>query len=260
MSYNAASHGMEISRVSRAEALARDLERQIVDAAMPAGERVGTKEEIRRRSGVAVATVNEAIRLLEMRGLVEARPGPGGGVFVAPPSTRVRLNHLVLGFKVGDVPFSDCLAVRNELEPMVCRDAAEHGTANDGRRLMKLVDEMATRLEAPEEFLRLNWKLHRQIARMCRNAPLKTLYLTLLDFVEDGLRDVSADEFFDPAKNLAAHRRLIEAIISHDPDRVDKAIAAHLPMAERWHGEPPTEAAVRATRRRAQKKSDSSRA
>lgn len=216
---------------------------------------MGTKEEIRRRFGVAVATVNEAIRLLEMRGFVEARPGPGGGVFVASPSTRVRLNHLVLGFKVADAPFSDCLAVRNTLEPMVCHDAAEHGTANDGRRMMKIIDEMELQLESPENFLRLNWQLHRHIAQMCHNAPLKTLYLTLLDFVEDGLRDVRADEFFDAAKNLAAHRRLVAAIISHDAKRVDKAIEDHLPMAERWHGEPPTEAAVRARRRRAPKKS-----
>jgi DNA-binding FadR family transcriptional regulator len=244
---------MDASRVSRAEAVTRELEQQIVDGALPAGEKLGTKEQIRRRFGVAVATVNEAIRLLEMRGLVEARPGPGGGVFVAPASTRVRLNHLVLGFKVGDAPFSDCLAVRNELEPMVCRDAARHGTAKDGRRLIKIVAGMETRLDAPEDFLRLNWELHRQIAKMCRNAPLKTLYLTLLDYVEDGLHDVRADEFFDPARNLAAHRRLVEAIISHDAQRVDAALEDHLPMAERWRGEPVTEPTVRAGRRPAAK-------
>ena len=59
------------ARVSRAALVARELEREIVDEREP-GERLGTKEELRKRFGVAVATVNEAIRLLETRGLVAA--------------------------------------------------------------------------------------------------------------------------------------------------------------------------------------------
>jgi DNA-binding FadR family transcriptional regulator len=62
------------ARVSRAELVARELEREIVDDRQ-AGERLGTKDDLRKRFGVAVATVNEAVRLLETRGLIEARPG-----------------------------------------------------------------------------------------------------------------------------------------------------------------------------------------
>src|SRR4051794_41964096 len=81
------------SRVPRAEAVARDLEAQILGGGLAPGERLGTKEDLRRRFGVAVATVNEAVRLLEMRGLTEVRPGPGGGVFVATSGTRVAVKR-----------------------------------------------------------------------------------------------------------------------------------------------------------------------
>ena len=73
------------ARVSRAELVARELEREIGDG-LQAGERLGTKDDLRKRFRVAGATVNEALRLLEMRGLVEpalvcerARVGPTGG-------------------------------------------------------------------------------------------------------------------------------------------------------------------------------------
>ena len=224
----------DASRVSRAEALARELEQEIVDQSIPAGERLGTKNDIRERFGVAVATVNETIRILEMRGLVEARPGPGGGVFVAQPAARLRLNHLILGFKVGDAPFSDCLAVRNALEPLVIREAATYRTAAHARKLQRIVKNMAEHVDEPQEWLHLNWELHRQIALMCRNAPLRTLYLTLLDFVEDGLQNVRADEYFDGAANQAVHHELVAAIVSGDRDRVESAIAEHMPIAERW--------------------------
>src|SRR5919201_713366 len=95
------------ARVSRAELVARELEREIDDEREP-GERLGTKEDLRKRFGVAVATVNEAVRLLEMRGMIEARPGPGGGVFVARRSSRLALSHLVLRFSSGSTTYAEC--------------------------------------------------------------------------------------------------------------------------------------------------------
>ena len=226
----------ESVRISRAEELSRRLEQEIVDNGLPAGERLGTKEDIRNRFGYAVATVNEALRLLETRGLIEARPGPGGGMFVAAPSSRVRLNHLVLGFKVDDAPFEDCLEVRNALEPLVCREAAAHCRPADAKALRAIIARMRKQTAKPAAFLRLNWDLHRRMAKMGTNAPLKTLYLTLLDFVDDGLADVNPDEFFNAEKNLAVHEELVEAVIKGDPKRLQKAIERHTPMADRWIG------------------------
>ena len=47
------------AKVSRAQLVARELEREISDGLAPA-DRLGTKDDVRRRFGVAVATVNEA--------------------------------------------------------------------------------------------------------------------------------------------------------------------------------------------------------
>ena len=79
---------LQSSRLSRAEALAREVEEEIAAGILSTGDRLGTKDDLRLRFNVAVATVNEAIKLLDARGLVEARPGPGGGVFVASPASR----------------------------------------------------------------------------------------------------------------------------------------------------------------------------
>src|SRR5436853_2965979 len=82
------------ARVPRAEALARHLETEIVAEEFAPGDRLGTKDELRRRFGVAAATINEAVRLMDSRGLVSARPGPGGGVFVTDVSARSRLAQM----------------------------------------------------------------------------------------------------------------------------------------------------------------------
>ena len=66
---------------------------------LPAGTRLGTKSELRAEFGVASTTVNEALRLLETRGLVRTKRGPGGGIFVSDPSGWLALSELVLGLE-----------------------------------------------------------------------------------------------------------------------------------------------------------------
>jgi DNA-binding FadR family transcriptional regulator len=216
------------SRVPRAEAVARDLEAQILGGGLAPGERLGTKDDLRQRFGVAVATVNEAVRLLEMRGLIEARPGPGGGVFVANSSVRVALKRTGLQATWGAARFADCLAVRNGLEGLVCRDAAAHRTAEDVAELRAILAAMeACAATDADAYFELNWALHRRIAKGCRNAPLHSIYLTLLDFLEDGLRPGDLRDF-RPETDVAIHRELVDAIEEGPGARLDAAVERHV--------------------------------
>jgi DNA-binding FadR family transcriptional regulator len=215
--------------------VARDVEAEILGDGMPPGERLGTKEELRQRFGVAVATVNEAVRLLETRGLIEARPGPGGGVFVARSSVRVALKRGGLDGSWGTAAFDDCLAVRNGLEPLVCREAAEHHSDEDIAALERILDGMERHAHDPRASLELNWALHRRIAKLCRNAPLQSIYLTLIDFLEDGL-DPDDVQDFDGRAEVEVHRELVAAIDEGPGPRLEAAIERHermpTPMAQ----------------------------
>jgi GntR family transcriptional repressor for pyruvate dehydrogenase complex len=214
------------SRVPRAEAVARELEIEILGDGLAPGERLGTKDDLRRRFGVAVATVNEAVRLLEMRGLIEARPGPGGGVFVATSSVRVAMKRTSMQATWGAARYADCLVVRNALEPIVCRDAAAHHGEDDVDALRRIVDDMERHSDDPEAYFALNWALHRRIAKLCRNAPLHSIYLTILDFLDDGL-DTRELADFDGREDAAVHRELMTAIEEGPGKRLEAAIARH---------------------------------
>jgi len=223
---------MDDPRVSRAETLARRLEAAVAGGELPPGRRLGTKEELKQRFGVAAGTLNEALRLLQIRGFVEARPGPGGGLFAAAPSATVRLSHLILGFREGGATASDCLEVRNALEPLLVAEATRHRTEDDVRDLRAVLAEMAEHLDEPDGFLRANWRLHRRMARISRNVVLSSVYVTVLDFAEEQLAEVRGDEVFgtDVRDNLAIHEELVEAIASGDLERAATAAERHSPL------------------------------
>ncbi|HEX8752226.1 MAG TPA: FCD domain-containing protein [Solirubrobacterales bacterium] len=215
-------------RVSRAESVASQLETEIMDGAIGPGDRIGTKEELRKRFGVAVATVNEAVRLLETRGLVEARPGPGGGIFATSGSLRLALSHSTLRFKGGGSSFADLLAVRDALEPLICREAARNHSREDIAACHRLLDQMEARLADPRAYLHLNYKLHRRIAKLCANAPLHRIYLMLLDSMEADLDRAELSDF-EGRPHLEEHRELVAAIEEGDNARLEVAIARQSP-------------------------------
>jgi DNA-binding FadR family transcriptional regulator len=215
------------SRVSRAEAVARQLETEIMDEVVAPGARLGTKEELRQRFGVALATVNEAVRLLETRGLVDARPGPGGGVFVASGSARMALSHSTLRFRGGS-SFSDYLAVRDALEPLICREAARNHDAGDIRALQRILDQMERHVGDPRSYMSLNYKLHRRIAKLSANGPLHSVYVMMLDSMEQEMERAELDDF-DGSAHLADHRDLIAAIDGGEGKRLEAAIARQSP-------------------------------
>jgi DNA-binding FadR family transcriptional regulator len=216
-------------RTSRAEQLAQELQRVIAERRSP-GDRLGTKEDLRRRFGVAVATVNEAIRMLETHGLVATRPGPGGGVFVSRPDGRVIFKHAVLGFESGVTSYEECLELRDALEPAIERHAARHHSAREIASLQALLAEMESAKDDPRRFFAVNWALHRQLGAMCRNGPLRAMYLSLIDFLE---HTMNGAEFvgFDGDSLVAIHRELVAAIAAGEGPRLERAVAAHRPTS-----------------------------
>ena len=83
----------------------------------------------------------------------------------------------------------------------------------------------------PGAYFAANWALHRQIAALCANAPLRSIYLAMLDFLEASVNQAEIGEF-DFAGFARVHADLIDAIDSGDAKRVDRAVARHRPTQE----------------------------
>jgi DNA-binding FadR family transcriptional regulator len=213
---------------SRAAALADEIEGAIVAGKVRSGDRLGTKDDLRRRYDVAYGTLNETLRILQQRGYVTSRTGPGGGLFATMPTSSDRLRHLLSGFPEGGT-LKDCAEVRHALEEAVTVDATRSRTRTDLADLRRLLKAMEASTGDQTAYLHQNWELHRRIAECCRNRVLANLYVTLLDANEPGPGVVAPDRerVANAEENLTAHIELVEAISSGSVERARRAVADH---------------------------------
>lgn len=218
---------------TRAQALAATIERTIADESLTPGDAIGTIEGWRTRSGFARASVSEALRLLVDRGVVEVRPGRGGGVFVARTGPVVRLRHTLISVHGEATTLADAIAIRESLEPLLVLDATRFRTAAQVASLRDHLARLERAADDHDVFVRAVWVLHEQIAAITPNELLRAIYLTIMQVMSEHADRATSDaERPDLAEGyralrLAVHRELVEAIASGDLERASHAIAAH---------------------------------
>jgi DNA-binding FadR family transcriptional regulator len=196
------------------------------------GDRLGTKDDLRAACGVSVGTFNEALRMVQARGLVTVRSGPGGGLFASRQSAIVRLGNSMLALDDEAASVAEAFRLRHALDPLLVEDALEHASARDITAMRAELDQMKVAAETKDStaFVRANWGLHARLAEISPSAMLRSFYLNLLEITESHLlaaqpvEDELLPEYIQSRYEL--HMALVDAIAAHDP-RALELIQAH---------------------------------
>ncbi|HTL92368.1 MAG TPA: GntR family transcriptional regulator [Steroidobacteraceae bacterium] len=199
---------------SRADFVYESLRDAIWDGRIAVGERV-REEEIARNLGVSRTPVREALQRLQQRGLLVF--GAGRGLTVASLS-----QHQVL----------QLYAMREILEGSAARFAAEHATAPEIALLWRLQKELCKPDHDATALVTLNRRLHQAIYEAAHNQYL----LQTLGVLHDSLALLHSTTFRVPSRRLESdeeHRRIVEAIERHNPDRAEEAARQHIRQAQR---------------------------
>lgn len=219
---------------SRAQEVA-DYLAELIETRLSPGERLGTKESVRKLTGVSVSTVNEAIRLLAERGLISMRPGPRGGIFAADPGPVVKVGQLLLQVRDDPQRYSEAGAIRDALEPLIAADAARLRSDDDIGELTAILADMERSEDRIDDFMRADLALHRRIAVITDRVLLSNLYLMVLQLQVEQLRSAVTSRL-PPASHtherLVIHQDLVAAIAGADADAATAAAHRHAQHSE----------------------------
>src|SRR5947209_5044980 len=125
---------------------------------------------------------------------------------------------------------SRAAALAREIEEEISAGVLNTGdrlrTEADIRALRSILASMTAHLDQPRAYARYNTAFHRRIAKLSPNAPLRSMYVTLLDFFENDLAVENLPDTVHP-DNIDVHRQLVDAIEQGDLPEPELAIRRH---------------------------------
>ena len=209
--------------------VAAQIQRLITEGRVKPGDKLPPERELAEIFGVSRSSVRDAIRVLEMQGLVEPRHGDGTLIREVPVDRLVR--PLADALSAGKDTLADLFDMRKMLEPPLARAAAFRATDDDVRTLAQIVAHQTARLEAGEMTLEDDNAFHYVIATAAKNQVV----LRTMDVLMDLLRDSRARSLQGPGraeKSLEGHRRILDAIRRRDPEAAAAQMRQHIEEIE----------------------------
>lgn len=225
-------------RQKLSELIVEDVKRRIVTEKLRPGDRLPGEAELIAEHGCAKATVREALKGLEVEGLVVSRTGPGGGAYLAEP-THDHASRALRNFLHFRHPDSHQIyALRKLIEPEVAVLAvgrltdADYAALEDNIALCahEPVSEDEQRVQRIAEI-----EFHNVLADACPNP----IYGFLGRFLNELLRDVVVlKKVYVPerhqfgAANVDYHRQIVDAYRRADAGAIRRLMTDHMCDAE----------------------------
>ncbi len=214
-----------------AERVLQELRRQIACGDIDETGNLPTEGELVTRFGVSRTPVREAIRVLEMEGLVRSNQGARHGARVQPPSARIAARHTGLLLRRRQASLADVYEARLALEPYAARLLAERATPRKISQLNALLAIERDAVADAKAWGRAAADFHKAVVELCENQTLAVLSLQLDDIISGQ----SALEMAEPEASLEAERHRADAAHARLVDLVERREAAKAESFWRTH-------------------------
>ena len=223
----------------RGDLMVEEIKAWIAEKRLAPGDRLPKEAELQALFGVSKGTAREALKSLEVQGLVKVTTGPAGGATIGEVALEKALEQLqnYLFFRTLDLP--QIYAVRRVLEPELAAGAIPHLTEEHFAAMERSIAICAPHSSDREQALvQRQEDLH--FHDVLANANPNTLLRFMCQVINHLLRhSVAMGDPSLPAghklgdTNVAAHRRLLAAARKGDAAKVRKLMAEHIDEAER---------------------------
>src|SRR5215831_19697286 len=113
------------------DVLADDLRERILRGDFPEDTALPPERELVKQTRMSRATVREALRILEVQGLVRIKTGRAGGAYVQRPTTKSMADSVALVIRGRRIRMAALLETREAIEPVCAQLAAKYCTDAD---------------------------------------------------------------------------------------------------------------------------------
>lgn len=198
------------------------------------GDRLPQEKELQDLLGVSRGTIREALKALEVQGLISVATGRSGGAVVAEVSYETAAGLLGNYFYFQRLQAAEIYDLRQLIEPEMAASVVDRLTEADFKRLERLIESCANVQDTPES--RRQQRLEElEFHNVLAARSSSPLYSFTCRFINKVLADqvVFKRMYLErqlkiDRENHAAHSELLEAYQARDRDRVHRAMSRHM--------------------------------
>ncbi|MBD7956296.1 FadR family transcriptional regulator [Microbacterium sp. Sa4CUA7] len=208
------------------------IETDLIEGRLGPGDRLPSERDLVAQLGVGRSSVREALRVLEVMGLIRTGTGSGpgaGAIVISSPtggmSALLRLQVAAQGF-----PIDDVVATRLFVEEWIVATLAANPAA-DLETARATVEAMDAAPLQPEEFLALDAQFHYALAAASENSVVAATMAGLRSSIEGYTSQIAARIVDWPAASARLrheHHQILDAIDAGDAERARALIPQHI--------------------------------
>lgn len=211
------------------------------------GDRLPSERDLAELLGVGRNSIREALRELQLLGLVEARRGSGTFVRAVDPGSLMAPFQSVISLSSAAV--EDVIAFRRMFEPEVAAMAALNVNDDDVLLLRHALRQFDEAVESDTHPLDADVDFHEAVARCTHNKLVMAVQRALAQLFADMRRRLSDASYHSDNRAARGHQALFGAIVAGDPQAAREVMREHLDHVEQsleiWRKIPvPTETEV----------------
>ena len=229
-----APHGVPISRpldtpapvrdLKTSEVIALEIVRSIVAGGFGTGERLPTEADMLMQYGVSRESLREALRLLEVQGLITLKRGPGGGPLVGSVDPVYLARTATLYFHMCGATYDELVDTWLMTEPLLAEKAARNPDRAAVRAAMKPFIE---HVEQPPEFVAAATGFHAVIPTLADNRVFSLLLEAVgCIMVEHILRSLDPSELSEEIDE--EHDAIARAISAGQGPKARRLMSEHI--------------------------------
>ncbi len=192
---------------------------QIVEGRLEAGDKLPNAEELSDELGVSRTVTREALRVLEEKGLVSARPKVG--IQVLPLTQWKMLDRDVLMWHYLSGPSAEfvrnLMEVRRIIEPAAAQLAAKNATPAEIDAIAAAYDELAASVNDLAAYKEADRTFHTAIFEASHN-PLLAYLARTVNIDLDAGRNITGRIPRSLPESLPLHQQVVEAIRQRNAD------------------------------------------
>ncbi|MFT4051293.1 MAG: FCD domain-containing protein [Microbacterium sp.] len=208
------------------------IESDLLEGRLGPGDRLPPERELAASLGVGRSSAREALRVLEVMGLIRTATGSGptaGAIVTATPrgglAQLLRLQVAAQGFPVPDVYEMRLLLEEWAVAHVAAQPAPD---LDDAREALSAMDEQDLTVE---DFLALDAQLHARLVEASGNVVVAATMAGLRESIEGYIRAGAArvkDWTATSARLRHEHHEIVDAIERGDPDAARRILREHI--------------------------------